>query len=83
MDIANNRQVVKFSVPGGMPPGFYTLNANFSGDSDYQNSASSTGFILVNKVPTSMHIVLQRNPLLQGNNMDIRAAVVSEHGRQR
>jgi hypothetical protein len=77
-DIANHEQVVKYSVPGGMAPGLYTLNANFSGDSDYENSASATGFIVVNKAPTSMHIVLQRNPLLQGNQMDIKAAVVAD-----
>jgi hypothetical protein len=76
-DIANNEQVVKYTVPGGMKPGFYSVNANFSGDSDYQSSQSSTGYILVNKVPTSLHIVLQRNPLEQGSNMVIRAAVIS------
>jgi hypothetical protein len=75
-DIAHNRQVIHYTVPGGMPPGFYSLNATFSGDSDYQNSASSTGFILVNKVPTSMQIVLQKNPLFQGSNMGIKVAVI-------
>jgi hypothetical protein len=77
-DIANHEQVVKYSVPGGMAPGLYTLNANFSGDSDYENSASATGFIPVSKAATTMHIVLQRNPLLQGNQMDIKAAVVAD-----
>ena len=76
-DIANGERVLKYTVPGGMKPGLYTLNANFSGDSDYQQSSSATGFVLVNKVPTSMQIVLQRNPLQQGSNMTIRAAVIS------
>lgn len=75
-DIANNERVLTYSVPGVLKPGFYTINANFSGDSDYNQSSSGTGFILVNKAPTSMQIVLQRNPLKQGSTPVIRAAVI-------
>ena len=76
-DIKNNQQVITYSVPGGMKPGFYSLNVNFLGDSDYGNSNSATEYILVNKVPTSMMIVLARNPMYQGTNMSIRSAVIS------
>jgi hypothetical protein len=75
-DIANNERVLTYSVPGVLRPGFYTINANFSGDSDYTQSSSATGFILVNKAPTSMQIVLQRIPLKQGSTPVIRAAVI-------
>ncbi len=79
-DIKNNEQKITYSVPGGMPPGFYDVNANFSGDSNYQNSATSPsteGHILVSKVPTSLNLKLQRNPMVQGNDMVIRASVIA------
>ena len=77
-DIAHHEQIVTYSVPGGMPTGLYTLNANFSGNSNYGASSAPTKFILVHKAPTSMHIVVGHNPLLEGSNMQIKAAVVAD-----
>ncbi len=76
-EIANHDQVITYSVPGGMKPGFYSVNVNFNGDSDYGNSSSGTGYILVTKAPTTMQIVLSKNPLYLGTNMQIKASVIA------
>ena len=48
------------------------------GQLQLRDSSSPTKLILVHKAPTSMHIGLGHNPLLEGSSMQIKAAVVAD-----
>jgi hypothetical protein len=80
-DIANNQNKATISIPGGMKPGFYTVNATYEGTGNLQASVAAIGHVLVNKVRSSTSISLNRNPVSNGGQLVIKAAVMSDDSR--
>ena len=78
-DIANNQQVIHFSVPGGIrTPGLYGVTAQFFGGNNYQNSfQSNQSTMVVQKVPTSMGLETSSNPVRNENRLVLRASIIS------
>jgi hypothetical protein len=74
-DIANNRSRAFISMPGGIAPGFYDVYANYVGDANIRSSASAVGHILVNPIPTTAAVILNRNPVLSDGRLVISAAI--------
>ncbi len=76
MDKAHNENRMKFSLPSGvLTPGFYTVSADYVGDSNYWSSESSFGFLLVTPVPTTVSLLKSDNPTFDGGREFLRAVV--------
>ena len=74
-EIANNDNKIKFSVPGGLKPGFYAVSATYQGASAYENS-TAVGNILVKQVPTIIEMFSSKNPAMNGDSVALRAGVL-------
>lgn len=77
-EIANSRDRVLVSVPGGLSPGFYAVSASYEGTANLQPSISASGHILVTKVPTTMNLALNHNPVPVGSRLVIKAAIIAD-----
>lgn len=75
-EVANNENGITITVPGGLKPGDYTLNATYEGDPEMGASTVGT-HVLVVEVPTSVTVFLNHNPTVNGGRLIIRAAVTA------
>ena len=66
------------SVPGGLKPGFYSIDANYQGDSDLLSSSSTNSYLTVDKVPTTLNVFANHNPLVTGGKVVLRAAIIAD-----
>ena len=74
-DIKKSENKVTITIPQGLHPGYYEVQATYLGDPDQAASSSSVEYIVVSQVPTTMQLALSRNPANQGTAMRIRAAI--------
>ncbi len=74
-DIKKSENKVTITIPQGLHPGYYEVQATYLGDPDQAASSSSVEYIVVSHVPTTMQLALSRNPANQGTAMRIRAAI--------
>ncbi len=77
-DQARNENRFTFSLPSGvLTPGFYTVSADYVGDSNYWSSQSSFSYLLVTPVPTTVTVVASDNPTYNQGREILRANVKS------
>ena len=74
-DIRKSENKVTITIPQGLHPGFYEVQATYLGDPNQAANSSSIGHIDVSQVPSTMQLALSRNPANQGSSMRIRAAI--------
>jgi len=74
-EIASNQNKAIISVPEGLTPGFYDVYANYEGDPNIGVSSSAVGHILVTTIPTTTDVFFNKNPVLGGGRVAIRAAI--------
>ena len=75
-DVAHNENRIKFSLPSGvLTPGFYTVSADYVGDSNYWSSQSNFSYLLVTPVPTEVSLVKSDNPTFDGGREILRAII--------
>ena len=75
-DLKHNENRIRFSLPSGvLTPGFYTVSADYVGDSNYWSSQSNFGYLLVTPVPTTLNLVKSDNPTFNRGREILRAMV--------
>ena len=75
--IEHNRNRVTITVLGGqnLPPGFYSVNANYEGNASLQSSSSDTSHVLITQASTITSVVLRHNPVKDGGGLALKAVV--------
>jgi hypothetical protein len=73
--LAANDIKVYISVPGGIRPGYYSVNSTYEGDSNDQSSTAPAGHIYVITSPTSMSLSTNHNPAKSGQQTVFKASV--------
>ncbi len=58
-----------------LTPGFYTVSADYVGDSNYWSSQSNFSYLLVTPVPTTLNLVKSDNPTFNRGREILRAMV--------
>lgn len=80
-DIAGNFNKVVIGVPEGLAPGFWDVVANYEGNGNLGASSNTpVGHILITKVPTTMELFVNHNPVANEGRAVIKAAVFPTHG---
>ena len=75
-DITKGVNKVTVSVPGGLNPGFYAVTAKYVGNIDLSPSSSSTTFMLVKTIPTTLSVSPNHNPMASGKGFNLRVGVI-------
>lgn len=79
MDREKNRNVATVSVPYGLAPGFYEVEATyFQNPNQSGGSSSPLGHIYVVTIPTTMQLVLGHNPVRSGGSLKIRSLIMAD-----
>ncbi len=74
-DRAKDMNKVNISVPYGLWPGFYEVQASYLGNADLSGSASLLGHIYTITIPTTMSLVLSHNPVKSGGGLSIKSVI--------
>ena len=77
-ELSEGEITAALTVPGGLAAGFYSVDANYQGDSDLLSSSSSNGYLTVDQVPTKLNVFANHNPVVNGGKVVLRAAVIAE-----
>lgn len=79
---APNTDVAVFSLPGGLPAGYFTVTASYSGDDGWFPSVSPPLNLPVSKASTATTVISSHEPASPGRAVTFRAAVVASDADQ-